>query len=230
MKVVADGNTLNRADLVLPLAWHDLSVGARDSDASVEASLVVSVGDSATEAVGSSYRAVVGTLGTGVTILGPAKRPRRELSLSTDERVLLLDAEPRLFVSGVEDFLGVNAEISQGGLEVLASAIGPLVGVAHDEQVLAAAEGIAEHSDRAHDDLRVVGGGLVAGRAIVVPLGALVKSLDLAWNRSALGAESDAAAVKPDVLENSGVLDFLPSSTDVHVLVVEGKVSVVSHD
>ena len=119
-KVITDGNAFNRADLVFPLAGHNLSVGTRDFDSSVEASLVVSVSDSTTEAIGSADRAVVGTLGTGVTILGPAKRPGRELRLGANKSVLLLDTEPRLLVCRIEDFLGESSEVSVGRNEILA--------------------------------------------------------------------------------------------------------------
>jgi len=95
--------------------------------------------------------------------------------------------------------------------------------------MLATAERIAEDSDGAQDDLGVVGGGLVARRAIIVPLGNLVDRLNAAWHRSALGTKSDATAVNPDVLADSSVLDFSPAALDVDVLVVQGKVSVVSH-
>lgn len=41
----------DRTDLILPLAWHDFSICARDSDASKEAGAVMLVGDDSTEAV-----------------------------------------------------------------------------------------------------------------------------------------------------------------------------------
>lgn len=40
-EVVAHGDTLTRADLELPLRWHDLGVDTRDVDASVQTSAVV---------------------------------------------------------------------------------------------------------------------------------------------------------------------------------------------
>lgn len=228
-KVVANRNAFTRADLVFPLAWHDLSVGTRNFDTSIEASLVVGISNSTTEAISSANRAVVRALRTGVTILGPAKRPGRELSLGADKSVLLLDTEPRLLVCRIEDFLSVNAEVGVSGDEILASCISPSVGVAHDKEVLASAERIAEDRDGAKDDLRVVGGSLIARRAIIVPLRDLVDRLDATFDSSALGAEGDATAVNPNILADSGVFDFGPAASDVDVLVVEGKVSVIGH-
>ena len=119
-KVVTNSNAFNWADLVFPLAWHDLSVGTRNFDTSIEGSLVVGISNSTAEAIGSADRAVVRALRTGVTILGPAKRPGRELSLGANKSVLLLDTEPRLLVCRVENFLGESSEVSVGRNEILA--------------------------------------------------------------------------------------------------------------
>ena len=152
--MVAHGDALNGSDLVLPLAGHDLGVGARHLDASVEAGSVVSVGDDSAEAVVRADGAVVGTLGTGVAVVRPAEGPRGELSLGADERVLLLDAEPGLFLEpGVEDLLGVDAEVGVGRLKLLAGGVGPLVGLGHDDDVVALAEWVSEVGDGSHDDL-----------------------------------------------------------------------------
>ena len=123
----------------------------------------------------------------------------------------------------------MNAEVGVGGLEDLIGAVCPLVGVAHDEDVMTTAEGVPEDSDGAHDDLGVVSTGHVAGRAIEVPLGAVSNRVDLALNCPALGAEGDAAAIDPDVFGDGDVVDFFPAALKVDVLVVEGEVCVVSH-
>lgn len=47
--MVTDLDTDARADLVLPLAGHDLGVGASDLNASVQASLVMHVGNNPAE-------------------------------------------------------------------------------------------------------------------------------------------------------------------------------------
>ena len=89
------------------------------------------------------------------------------------------------------------------------------------------AERILEDGNRAHDNLRVVCGCLVAGRTIVVPLGNLVDGVDDTLEGAALGAKSDATAIDPDVLGDGDVLDLLPALADIDVLVVEGKVLLI---
>lgn len=182
----------------------------------------MSIGNNTTEAVVGSDGAVVRSLGAGVAIRGPAERPGGEFRFDCDQLVFLLNTEPRLFVSAsIKDFLSMDAEVGVGWLENLAGTVGPLVGVAHDEDVVAAAERILEDSDRAHDDLGVVRAGLVARRAIVVPLWAIINGGDSAFEGAALGAESDATTVNPDVLSDSDVIDIFPTARDVDVLVVE---------
>jgi len=229
-KLIADGDTLDGADLVFPLAGHNLSVGAGDLDASVEAGSVVSVSDDSTEAVVGTYTAVVGALRARVAIVGPAERPGGELSLGANESVLLLDTVPRLLCSfSVKDFLGVNSEVCVCRLELCAGGVLPLVGLGHDEEVVSLSKGVTVHGHGLHDDLRVVRGGLVAGGAIVVPLGEVGDGVDGVIERSALGAEDDAAAVNPDVLGDDGVGHFGPCRGVVDVLVVQGEVGAVSH-
>ena len=180
------------------------------------------------KAIVGAYRAVVRTLGTWVAIVGPAEGPRGELCLCSDEGVLLLDAEPRLLIqAGVEDFLGVNSEVCIGWFEILASAVCPFVGLRHDNDVVALSEWVSEVRDRSHDDLRVVSGGLVARRAIVVPLRDVGKGVDCALESSALGAQSDARAVNPDVFSYSDTFNFFPAARVVDILVVEGEMCVI---
>merc|ERR1712060_370606 len=187
MELITHGNADTRSNLVLPLAWHDLGVGARDLDASVEASTVVGISNDTTEAVVSANGAVVRSLGSGISVVRPSKGPGGELSLCTDESVLLLDSEPGLLLgTGIEDLLGVVAEVSVGGLEFRAGSILPSESLGHDEDVVTLAEGVSEDSAWLHDDLRVDGG---------------LKS-------AALGAESDARAVNPDVLSDGLVGDL----------------------
>lgn len=64
--LVARGDALRGADLVLPLAGQHLAVDARDLDAGVQAGAVVGLGDVAAEGVLRAHRAVVGALGAGV--------------------------------------------------------------------------------------------------------------------------------------------------------------------
>ena len=212
------------------MSWHDLGVSAGDLDASVEASSVVSVSDDSAEAVVGANRAIVRALRSGVTIVGPSKRPGRELSLSSDKGVFLFDTEPWLIsLCSIENFLGVNSEVGVGGGELLAGAISPLVGLGHDDDMVSTSEGISVVGDGLHDNLGVVSVSLVAGGTIVVPVGEVSEGADATFNGSALGAESDTTSVNPDVLSDGAVGDFFPAAGVVDVLVVEGKMFVIGH-
>lgn len=85
----------------------------------------MSVGDDSTEASVSSNRAVVvRALRSNVAIFRPAQRPGQVPSLSADQGVLLLDAEPWLFVrASVEDFLCMRSEVSVCWHESLESVV-----------------------------------------------------------------------------------------------------------
>jgi hypothetical protein len=48
-ELVAGRNANSRADLELPLSWHDLAIDATDVDAGIQASLVVGVNNVAPE-------------------------------------------------------------------------------------------------------------------------------------------------------------------------------------
>ena len=228
--MITDGDAFNGTNLVFPLSGHDFSVGARDFDSSVKTSSVVSVSDDSTIAVVGANRAIVRALRSGVTIMGPSKGPGGELGLSADKSVFLFESKPRLFVrTSVHNFLGVSSEIGVGRNKCRASSVSPLVCVGHDDDVVALSEGISVVGDGLHDDLRVVCLGLITGGTIVVPFGKLVNRSHLEVKGSALGAESDATSVNPDVLGDGHLVDLLPAAGVVDVLVVEGKMFVVSH-
>jgi len=190
----------------------------------------VSISNNSSEAVVGTDRAIVRALRSWVTIVGPSERPGRELSLSSDEGVFLLDSKPWLLVgSGVENFLGGGSEVGVGGGKFSAGAISPLVGLGHDDDMVSTSEGISVVGDGLHDDLGVVSVSLVAGGAIVVPVGEVSEGADATFNGSALGAESDTTSVNPDVLSDGAVGDFFPAAGVVDVLVVEGKMFVIGH-
>jgi len=222
-EVVTDLNTKAGADLVLPLAGHDLTVGAADVDASVEASLVVGVGDGAAEGGVGTDGAVVGALGTGVTLRGPAERSLLELVGSGQKGVLLLDTVPGLLGGDftlVPDLVGEVAEVGVGGDELLAVLVLPVKGLAHDQNVVTATERVGIVGDGLEDNLRFVGDGLVGGGAVVVPLGDVGEGGDLLGESAGLGAGVHAGAVDPDVLgDDLALLVNIPEL--VVVLIVE---------
>mmetsp|Transcript_4242 Transcript_4242/g.13644 ORF Transcript_4242/g.13644 Transcript_4242/m.13644 type:complete len:385 (-) Transcript_4242:10-1164(-) len=190
-QLVGRGDANARPNLVLPLARHHLGVGARDGDAGVEASLVVRLGDGAAKGAVGASAAVVRALRAREAALRPSER--RDF-VEVEERVLLLDPEPRhLFLATSEALHGGGSGV---GGESLA---GRRVGVGEDEDVVAGAEGVLEDGARLDDHLRVLARCLVARRAVVVPRRQLVERRLLGVNGAALGANL-ALCVDPQIL------------------------------
>ena len=130
----------------------------------------MSVGYYSAVAVVRSHTAVVGALRTWVPVAGPAKWPGRELGFRADKSILLLYTVPRLLRKIlVKDFFGMDPEVCIGWLELPAGGVFPLVGLSHDKDVISLSKGVTVYCHRLHDDLRIVCGSLVAGRAVIVP-------------------------------------------------------------
>ena len=89
IEMVADGQRVGCADLELPLAGHDLGVGALDQQTGVDARLGVLFDDLAADDAAGADAAVVRPLRCGEAVVGEAERCAVEL----EHRVLLLDAE-----------------------------------------------------------------------------------------------------------------------------------------
>merc|ERR1719452_14097 len=70
-QVISHINTLSRPHLELPLCWHNLSIGARDADTSVQAAPVVGLHHVPTIHLVSPHPTVVRALRSGKTILRP---------------------------------------------------------------------------------------------------------------------------------------------------------------
>lgn len=136
-----------RTDLVLPLGGHDLGVGTRDVQTSVEAGHVVSLDDVTAEDLAGTDTTVVRALGSGETVLGPAEWP----AIDIEKSVLLLETEPEALAGvGLHQESGVVTEVEGVGL-----AIGH-PGLAHDEDIGLAAEGVVVDGNGAEVDIRVV--------------------------------------------------------------------------
>ena len=159
-ELVAQSDPLARPHLVLPLRGHHLGVGAGDVDARVQTRLVVRVDHVARVDLARAVAAVVGALRGGEAVVRPAVRPAGLVQ----HGVFLFQAEPELVgcVFFHED-VGVVAEVVFVG-----AAVGH-VGLAEDEDVGLAAEGVWEEGRGAQVDVGVVAGGLFGGRAIEVP-------------------------------------------------------------
>jgi len=164
------GNAFTRTNLVFPLARHDFSVGSRDLKPSVQASLVMSIHHITSKRLSSSITTVVRALGCRESILGPSVNP----SKLVQHGVLLLKTEPGfLLLVLLHDEGGVVAEVVGVGLAVRH------VGFAHDEDVVAAAEGVGVDGAGAEVDVGVVAWGLGGGGAVKVPFGEIFDALGL---------------------------------------------------
>lgn len=96
-ELVSSIDTLDWADLVLPLAGHDLAVDAADGDASVQAGAVVCLNNETSMCVLSADRAVVRALWGGVAVGGPAQRGA---SVHLEQRVLCVTMKKQGSVLG----------------------------------------------------------------------------------------------------------------------------------
>lgn len=161
-EVVTHLNAGAGADLELPLSRHDLSVGARDLDAGVQAGLVVGLDDVTADNLASTNTAVVRTLRSRETALGPAVR----LVVHVEESVLLLETEPGLvFGVGLHELSGLMAVVELVGGAIRHPAL------RENQDVGDTTEGVREDSDGAKVDVRVVTGRLLRGGAVEVPHG-----------------------------------------------------------
>lgn len=139
------------ANLVLPLGGHDLGVDTGDVDAGIQASAVVSLDDVTAVDLAGADTAVVGTLGTGETVLGPAIGP----VVAVKESVLLLQAEPK-FLLGV----CLHQSSSLMAIVILVGSAIRVPGLAENEDVVTETEGVRVDGDRAQVDVGVVTGSL----------------------------------------------------------------------
>lgn len=205
-QVVTNIDALAWADLVFELTGHHFDVGAGDGDSSIQTSLVVGVSDCAAEAHVGSNRAVVGTLGTGVTIVGPAEGLLSELGRLGDERVLLLDTVPGFLVLDclvLPDLLGKVSEVGVGRDKLGTLVVLPSPALTHDDDVVTTTEGVSKHSNRLKDHLRLLSDGLVARGTIVVPVREVFNFLNLVVEGASLGAETNSRSIDPNVLSNN---------------------------
>jgi hypothetical protein len=220
--VVANFNAGARADLVLPLSGHDLSVGSRNLDSRVEAGLVVSISDNATKVGISTSGTIVGTLWPGVSVAWPPEGMSGELGMNTDESVFLFNAVPSflfLDLRLVPHFVCVVSEVSVCRQQLLAGVVLPVPAFAEHEDVVAGAERITEVSDGLEDDLGLFRKSLVGRRAIVVPFGNVGKGVNWLRKSAAFRAEGDTGAIKPHVLSNDGAA-LIKAVEAVRILVV----------
>lgn len=209
--MISNINTLAWANLVLELARHDLDVGPGNEDTGVQASLVMSVSDRATEAHIGTNTAIVRSLGTWVTIVGPSEGLLRELGRLLEESVLLLDTVPCLLGFDlwiIPDIHGKMSEVCVRWHEILPGIVLPSECLAHDDDVVTSSEGIPEESDWLEDNLGHLGHGLVSAGAIVVPLGEVLDLCHLLGECAGLGSKTNARSIDPNILSDDAAMLF----------------------
>ena len=133
----------------------------------------MSISNCATEAYVSADRAIVGTLCTWVTIVGPTEGLFCEFRRLGKQSILLLKTIPNfllLYCGIIPDFIGVVSEVSVSGNELLASVVFPVPGLAHNNDVVTASEGVSVVRNWLQNNLRLVSDSLISAGAIIVPL------------------------------------------------------------
>ena len=84
-------NARGGADLILPLAGHNLTVDARDVETSINTGLQMGVSDLATIRAIGTGGTIIGSLGAGETVGGPAEG---RAAVFLEQGVFLFNAEP----------------------------------------------------------------------------------------------------------------------------------------
>lgn len=147
--------------LVLPLRRHDLGIGTGNGNTGVETSSVVSLDNVAPYDLVGADPAVVGPLGPGEPISGPAKGP----SVEVQESVFLLDAEPGvLLLDLLHSLVGSGAFVRLGRRHV-----GEIC-VAKDQNIIVAPEGVFVDRLGLEVDVAVTALGLIRRTSVILPL------------------------------------------------------------
>lgn len=140
-------DTFARANLEFPLSRHYLGVDTRNLDASIQTRFVVRLDDISAVDLTSTNPTVIWSLGARETALGPTVRP----AIRAKKSVFLLETEPWLV-------LRISLHQSRGFvtvIELVGASIG-IPGLAQDENILTATEGIGKDGTGADVDIGVV--------------------------------------------------------------------------
>ncbi len=153
-------NTDTRANLELPLSWHNLGIGTRDLHASEQASLVVSLDDISAVDLASTNTTVVWTLWTWETSLWPAVWSVELIK----KGIFLLKTEPWLMrLVGLHELstLMTVVELVWGSIRVPA--------LCDNQDVGSTTEWIGVDGNGSKVDIRVIAGGLASRGAVEIP-------------------------------------------------------------
>jgi hypothetical protein len=150
------------------LGGHDLSVGSRNEDSSIQAGFVVGFDNVSAKDLACAYSAVVWSLGSRETVNGPAIRPVGHI----EECVFLLKTEPGLMVLVRLHKLGslvTVVELIWGSIRIPA--------FSEDQNIGSATKRVGENSNRSKVDIRVVAWGLSSGGTIKVPFWEIIDTV-----------------------------------------------------
>lgn len=161
-QVIAYAHPDTGTHLELPLRRHHLCVCATDLHSGVQAGLVVRLHNVAAKHLVSADAAIIRSLWPREAALWLAER----LLVKVKQRVLLLDAEPRLL--GLHLGSGLGARVAPIRL---AGRVIELEGLAHDQDVVAALERVPVDGHGMQVRVRVVASRLARGAAVIVPDG-----------------------------------------------------------
>mmetsp|Transcript_24593 Transcript_24593/g.40485 ORF Transcript_24593/g.40485 Transcript_24593/m.40485 type:complete len:308 (+) Transcript_24593:595-1518(+) len=159
-QLVTSLNTYRGAHLELPLARHDLGVNTRDVNASIQARTVMRLYQLTPKHFVITCTAIVRSLRTRETVLGPAQRP---LGLGK-EGVLLLQAKPRQLIFHLLHHLS-SMITGVGGNGVTSRSIA----ICKNKDIVASSERIFEDCLWFQNNFGVISWGLPRARAIEVP-------------------------------------------------------------
>jgi hypothetical protein len=188
-EMVTHGDALARTNLELPLGRHDLGVDSGNVDTGIKARTVVCFDQITCKDLSGTDTAIIRTLGTGETALGPLEW----LVIVIEEGILLFETEPRLVCRGlIHDFLCMMAIVGPVWSSVV------VIALCEDEDVGATAEGIAEDGSRTKIDVRVASWGLIGGRTVEIPDTEVTDILYFLCDCSGLAAKS-AVTINPDI-------------------------------
>ncbi len=158
-QLIADLGGVQRPDLEFPLAGHDLGVDPGDLESGLQAGIEMRLDDLTAEDLIRADAAVVAALGRREAAVRKPEGPR-----AAEERVFLLDAEPRVERRETQCHVGVRAAHVRGVR---------LPAHEHDlaqhQEIVPAADRIRAREYRLEDAVRAVARRLLRARSVESP-------------------------------------------------------------
>jgi len=163
-----------------------------------------------------SSRAVVWSLRSWVSSLGPTKWPFEESLSYLEQSVFLLNSKPWLEIFCLIHYLIRKvSEVSVCRGDGVFKSINS-EGLAHYKYIVALSERIGVISNWLKNNFRVASDSLPCWRSIIVPFGKISEGLDFIGKSSLLWSDSVVGSIDPDVFGNNlssliKIIKFVPS-------------------